>query len=118
MGLFGSASSKDVDNFAKGLAQDIAKRYPPTMDQGGPERKISQKRLTAILEDTFGKATAYKDQHKLGVYKKARLSNTFRWELKELGFSDKFIELATEGLVVYIARKDTARAQRGGSRSA
>ena len=54
------------------------------------------------------KASAYKNQHKLGVYKKARLGNTFRWELRELGFSEKFIETATEGLVVYISRKATA----------
>ena len=105
MGLFGSVSSKDIDQFAKGLAQEIAKRYPPTMDKGTSERKISQKRLTVILEDAFGKATDYKNQHKLGVYKKARLGNTFRWELEELGYSKKFIETATEGLVVYISRK-------------
>jgi hypothetical protein len=105
MGLFGSASSKDVDQFAKGLAQDIAKRYPSTMDKGASERKISQKRLSAILEETFRKATEYRKQHKLGVYKKARLTNTFRWELQDLGYSAKFIELATEGLVVYISRK-------------
>lgn len=105
MGLFGSVSSKEVDQFAKGLAQDIAKRYPPTMDKGGSERKISQKRLSVILEETLGKAVDFRKQHKLGIYKKARLSNTFRWELQELGYSHKFIEVATEGLVVYISRK-------------
>ena len=105
MGLFGSVSGKDVDQFAKGLAQDIAKRYPPTMDKGSAERKISQKRLSTILEDAYGKAIEYKNQHKLGVYKKARLGNTFRWELEELGYSKNFIETATEGLVVYISRK-------------
>jgi hypothetical protein len=105
MGLFGGVSSKEVDAFAKDLAQNIAKRYPPAMDQGSAERKISQKRLTAILEETFGKASAYKTDHKLGVYKKARLSNTFRWELQELGYTKPFVELATEGLVVYISRK-------------
>lgn len=105
MGLFGSVSSKQVDEFAKGLAQDIAKRYPPTMDKGEGERKISAKRLTSILEEAFNKAAAYRDQHKLGVYKKARLGNTFRWELTELGYSDRFVETATEGLVVYVSRK-------------
>lgn len=105
MALFGSVSSKQVDEFARGLAQDIAKRYPPTMDTGSTERKISQKRLSTILEEAFGKAVAFRNQHKLGVYKKARLSNTFRWELTELGYSEKFIEMATEGLVVYISRK-------------
>lgn len=105
MGLFGSVSSRQVDEFARGLAQDIAKRYPPTMDSGSAERKISQKRLTTILEDAFSKAVGFRNQHKLGVYKKARLSNTFRWELTELGYSEKFVETATEGLVVYISRK-------------
>ena len=108
MGLFGSASGKDVDQFAKGLAHDIAKRYPPTMDKASADRKISSKRLSAILEDTLAKAVDFRKQHKLGVYKKARLSNTFRWELQELGYSNNFIELATEGLVVYISRKETS----------
>lgn len=104
MGLFGSVSSKDVDQFAKTLAQNLAKRYPPALDKGG-ERKISQKRLTAILEDTFNRAMEFKRQNKLGVYKKARLGNTFRWELQEMGFSEKFVETATEGLIVYMTRK-------------
>lgn len=104
MGLFGSVSGKDVDQFAKTLAQNLAKRYPPALDKGG-ERKISQKRLTAILEDTFNRAMEFKQQNKLGVYKKARLGNTFRWELQEIGYSEKFIEVATEGLIVYVAGK-------------
>jgi hypothetical protein len=104
MGLLSSASGKDVDAFAKTLALDLAKRYPPALDKGG-ERKLSQKRLTSLLEDTFSKAVSFKNEHKLGVYKKARLGNTFRWELQELGYSEKFVETATEGLVVYIARK-------------
>jgi hypothetical protein len=104
MALFGSVSSKEVDAFATGLAQDLAKRYPPALDKGS-EHKISQKRLTSILEDTYKRAIDFKQQHKLGVYKKARLGNTFRWELQEMGYSEKFVEVATEGLIVYITRK-------------
>ena len=104
MGLFGSASGKDIDAFAKMLAQDLAKRYPPALDKGS-ERKISQKRLTTILEDTVARAVEFKREHKLGVYKKARLGNSFRWDLQDMGYSEKFVELATEGLIVYITRK-------------
>ena len=32
MGLFSKASSKEVNGFAEGLADAIAKRYPPAMD--------------------------------------------------------------------------------------
>ncbi len=104
MGLFGSVSGKQVDEFAKALAEELSKRYPPALDKGG-ERRISQKRLTTILEDTFNRAIEFRRQHKLGVYKKARLGNTFRWELQEMGYSEKFVELATEGIIVYITRK-------------
>src|SRR3954468_19555555 len=104
MAIFGSVSSKEVAGFATTLAQDLAKRYPPALDKGS-ERKISQKRLTTILEDTFARAIDFKREHKLGVYKKARLGNTFRWELQEMGYSKNFVEVATEGLVVYITRK-------------
>ena len=104
MGLLSSVSSKQVDQFAKSLASDLSRRYPPAMDKGGA-RKLSQKRLTSILEETFSKAVAFKNENKLGVYKKARLGNTFRWELQELGYSEKFVETATEGLVVYISRQ-------------
>ncbi len=111
MGLFGSISGKQVDEFAKSLAQELAKRYPPELDKGG-QRKLSQKRLTSILEDTYNRAVDFRTQHKLGVYKKARLGNTFRWELKELGYSDKFVEIATEGLIVYISREPPSSAAR------
>lgn len=104
MGLFGGLSGKQIDEFAKGLALELSKRYPPALDAGS-ERRISQKRLTTLLEDTFSKAIEFKKQNKLGVYKKARLGNTFRWELQEMGYSKQFVEVATEGLIVYITRK-------------
>jgi hypothetical protein len=104
MGLFGSVSGKQVDEFAKNLVQELSKRYPPALDRGS-ERRISQKRLTTLLEDTFQHAMEFRKQHKLGVYKKARLGNTFRWELQEMGYSEKFVEVATEGIIVYITRK-------------
>ena len=104
MALFGSVSGKEVDRFAKQLAEGLAKQYPPALDKSG-ERMLSEKRLTRILDDVCSQAAAYKNEHKLGVYKKARLGNTFRWELEELGYSKKFVETATEGLVVYLTRK-------------
>lgn len=104
MALFGSVSGKEVDRFAKQLAQEVAKQYPPALDKGG-ERTLSEKRLTRILEDVCKQAATFREEHKLGVYKKARLGNTFRWELEELGYSKKFIETATEGLVIYLTRK-------------
>lgn len=104
MGIFDRLSSKDVDEFAKSLALEISKRYPATLEQA-KEKKISQTRIARVLEDAYKKAIDFKSEKQLGVYRKARLGNTFRWELTELGYSKPFVELATEGLIVYITRK-------------
>lgn len=113
MGLFDRFSSKDVDAFAKSLATEISRRYPPTLDQA-KEKKISQNRIARVLEDAYDKAVEFKSEKHMGVYRKARLGNTFQWELKELGYSKQFVDMATEGLIVYITRKSSTAKEAAG----
>lgn len=101
--VFGLFSGKIIDEFAKSLAQDIAKRYPSAI-ANNPDQMVSQKRLTAILEEAFSRAHQFNQEQKLGMFKKARLGNTFKWELKEMGYDEKFVDMATEGLIVYLTR--------------
>ena len=103
MGLRLLFSRREVNEFAKDLAANLAKRYPPALDVS-PERRVSEHRLTKILEDVLSQGTEFQRQHRLGLFGKAKLGNEFRWQLKELGYTDRFIELATEGLMVYIIR--------------
>ncbi len=104
MGLFSFFKSDDVDAFAKVLAEDISRRFPPSMDTKDQLGKVSVERLTRILENAYDKAIEFQKQTSLGLYRKARLLNTFKWSLKELGYTDTFVDLATEGLVVYLSR--------------
>jgi hypothetical protein len=108
MGIFDRFSSKEVDSFARSLAVDISQRYPPSLEQG-KEKKISPNRVTKVLEDAYRKAMEFEAAKNLGVYRKARFGNTFRWELTELGYSKPFIDMATEGLIVYITTKTPAK---------
>lgn len=96
-------SSKHIDEFARDLAGNLAKRYPPALDVS-PDKKISHARLTKVLEDTLMQAVEFQRNHKLGMFGKAKLGNEFKWQLKELGYTQKFIDVATEGLMVYITR--------------
>lgn len=105
MGIFGSASSKQVDEFAKSLARELAGQCPPEPGESGGRPNVTPKRLVSVLEQICGKALGFREQHDLGVYKKARLGNTFRWELTDLGYSKEFAEEVTQRLVVYISRK-------------
>lgn len=103
MGHFEKWFGKGSTTFAKELAQELQRRYPPESERG-EGKKISGKGLSNILENVFEKATDFKQKHKVGYIGTARMSNTFRWELKEMGYSKAFIEIATEGLVVYLTR--------------
>jgi hypothetical protein len=100
-------SGSKVNEFAKDLAQDIAKRYPPSI-ANNPEQMVSVNRLTGILEEAFGKAADFQRQQKLGWYSRARLVNEFQWKLKEIGYEKRFVDLATEGLLVYVTRGPSA----------
>lgn len=104
MGLLSIFSNKDIDEMAHSLVQELSKRYPPSLDKPGAA-KISVARITRILEDLYGRAARFREEKRLGLYKKARLSNTFKWALKEQGYSSAFIDMATEGLIVYMSRK-------------
>jgi hypothetical protein len=112
MKLFGALFNKEIDIFAKALAQDLAKRFPPALENS-PEKKISPNRITKVLEEAVGKAVTFNRDQRLGTIGKAKLGNTFRWELKELGYSDNFVEVATEALIVYITRKPEVSAPPG-----
>lgn len=104
MGLLGSVSSKQVDEFARSLVAEVAKHYPPAPVREG-ERKTSQRKIASVLEDALRKTADFGKQHKLGIYKKARLGNTVRWELKELGYSDEFAEALVKDIVFRLSVK-------------
>ncbi len=103
MALFDWFSGKEVTAFARDLADRLAKRYPAALDVN-PEKKLSPARLTKVLEDTLLQAVEFNREHRLGVFRKAKLGNEFRWRLKELGYTEKFIDVATEGLMVHLTR--------------
>lgn len=106
MGLFGSVSGKQVDEFARSLAAEIFKLRPPEGKIAPGNPGLSLKNLERKVDELFEKATAYRKEHKLGIYKKARLANTFRWEMTEHGYDAGFTEAVTEKLVVAVSKKD------------
>lgn len=104
MNFFGSVSGKQIDEFARSLVSEIARYYPPEPDADGA-RKVSQKKVASVLEGSLKKAVDFKKQHKLGIYKTARLGNTFRWQLKELGYGETFVEALVKDLVIRLSVK-------------
>ncbi|MDP4302217.1 hypothetical protein [Leptothrix discophora] len=111
-GLFGS---NEIKTLAQSLANELARRYPPTM-ASGQGRKLSPQAVTNILESVITKAVTKTQEWRLGVVGKARLGNALRWEMKERGYPEPFIEMVTEALVVYMTRRAQAPAATAGKR--
>jgi hypothetical protein len=82
--------------FAQDIARDLNRVHPPTDRQkkDGVTRK-DRKRLDGIVLRT----RAFGQQYKLNVYKKAKLLNTVKWELREAGQDKAFID----GIVATLA---------------
>ena len=61
--------------------------------------------VKVILEGLTARAVRYHEQNKLGIYKKAKLANVFKWKLTDLGYSSAFVERATKQVVTRLAVK-------------
>lgn len=97
-------SNKDLDDFSISLAQELARQYEVNRQDEALSKKASRK-LGKALDKIYRKAVDFQSEHKLGIYGKARLGNTFKWELKELGYKEAFVDEATKGLILSLNRK-------------
>lgn len=89
--------------FAKDLVAKLAKELPPALME--TRRKVlSVNKVTRQLEKTFQAAAVYQRENRLGFIRRAILANGFRWELKNTGYPQDFIDVAVEGLVVELSR--------------
>lgn len=102
--FFRTKRGAELEQFARSLAEDLAKRYPPELDKN-PSKHPSVNRLTRILEDTCQKAAEFQQTRGLGVFGKAKFGNTFKWALADLGYRKEFVDVATEAIIVYISKK-------------
>lgn len=93
---------KEIEGFADLLAQDLKRRFPPESEKRtdpGVRRQIE-----SIAAGLFGKSAEYSRARGLGVYGKAKLGNSLRWQLRALGYSDGLIEALTHELVLHLGR--------------
>ena len=103
MAFFGFLDTRELEEFAAGLAADLGRRFPPASETRTDTGAIHQ--LKVIMEGLTARALRYHEQHKLGIYKKAKLANVFKWKLTEIGYSKDFVERATKEIATRLAVK-------------
>ena len=93
--------SREIEQFAAGLARDFAKACPVSDTQG---ERNAVKKMAGAIDAACDHAAAFHKDKKLGIYGKAKLGTTFKWELKALGYSDEFVDELTRNLLLRLAR--------------
>jgi hypothetical protein len=101
MAILKFLDTRELEGFATGLAEDLARRFPPASEARTDPGAKHQ--INVIVEGLAARAVRYHQQNKLGIYKKAKLANVFKWRLSELGYSADFVDRATQELATRLA---------------
>ncbi|MGH8765172.1 MAG: hypothetical protein ACRET8_05605 [Burkholderiales bacterium] len=96
--MFKLWGSGEIDEFAKALVLDFVGRYPP-------QKNFDAAPLARAIDDICVRAKTFQREKRLGVYGKARVGMAFKFELKNAGYADDFIEAFTRQLLLLMSGK-------------
>jgi hypothetical protein len=81
--------ARDAVTFAQEIARDIDRLFPiVSQSKKSTSVKKDQKKLDALVLRT----RAFAQQHKLNIYKKAKLLNTIKWRMRDTGHDEALID--------------------------
>ena len=109
--LLGWFSKKHIDEFADSIVAELRQQFP----QAGVDlstRKSAEKAVKT-LDRIFNRISAFAAERRPNLYQKACFGNRIKWALKEAGYPEPFIEVATDKLVAYMAVVSASRRASG-----
>jgi hypothetical protein len=97
MKLFKLTSGKLVDQCASELASEFSRLCPLPEKQTG--RPLSERSVERALKEVYGRAKAFRDGNRLGIFNRARLARVFQQELARRGYAPELVTKVTTSLV-------------------
>jgi hypothetical protein len=95
--MFSWLDARDAQQFGKTLADFLIERIP--MEESGQKSKSMAKKQE-VLDKIFLQIDIYKVNHKLNLYKKAKLANAFKWKLLDAKYQPAFVDELTKILLI------------------
>ena len=80
-------NARDAILFAQEIVRDVNRLFPPT-DQKG--KAIPAKTYQKKFDGLIARIRAFSLKHELNIYKKAKLLNTIKWEMRDAGHEEAF----------------------------
>jgi hypothetical protein len=75
-------------SFAHEIVKDVNRLFPPAEQKG---KAIPAKEYKRKFDGMISRTQTFSAKHKLNIYKKAKLLNTIKWEMKDAGHKDVII---------------------------
>ncbi|MEO6975807.1 MAG: hypothetical protein ABI144_08025 [Gallionella sp.] len=75
-------------SFAQEIVREINRLFPPEERKG---KAIPKKEYQRKFNSLIARIRTFSLKHKLNIYKKAKLLNTIKWEMKDGGHEDATI---------------------------
>lgn len=92
-------NAKEAKEFGVSMARDFAKRMPP--DAVLKDRQFA-KNAHQIIEKMSKQIATYRERNTLNIYKIAKMANAFKWELKDAGYQDEYVDSLTHWFIVKV----------------
>jgi len=86
---------------AKVFGETLAKHFAavaPSAERYGD--KAFEMKTSKVFKQMADQVATFKRQHKLNMFKKAQLGNTFRWHLLDLGLDKHYVDKLTHWLMI------------------
>jgi hypothetical protein len=87
-----------VKEFGTSLAAFFIEKLPVDSSQKIDDDHFARK-SKKVLTSMATQVEAFKKDNSLNIYKRAQLSNSFKWKLKEAGYASEYINELTMWLV-------------------
>lgn len=100
-------NTREVDEFAQTVVDELLKRYPP--DGKDFEPRKSAERLRKTHDSIFTRVNTFAKSAKLNTYKIAHLGTQAKWALKHAGYPKEFVETFVIELVAAVTTQARKR---------
>ena len=91
--------AREEQAFGQELARFYIERVPF-------ESPFSEKKFATKTQETLQKldlqVQKFRQQHRLNIYKKAKLGNSFKWVLRDNGYDTEYVNGLTEWLMLHL----------------
>jgi hypothetical protein len=95
--MLGWFDAREAKAFGTALANEFIRQVEPARNL--PQSKFAKKADAALAQ--IARDTAeFRKTHPLNVYKRAQLTNQFKWAMKDAGYDDEYVDKLTDWLVL------------------